>query len=144
MHNKPLYDNIDKEIVKGKNNYVIDNRINKVNYDKFFNESYELFRLELSNYLNKNSEIRDKIHNIVNTTKTISNEEKINKIKLVLYRLIDKDLYRKYKLLSNVDDDIELSEDYDISMSENTESMSESDSMSDSTQMGGANTSKKL
>ena len=116
IQNKPLYDTIDKEIIKGKNNFVIDKRINEVNYDRYFNESYELFRLELSNYLNKNKEIRDKVLSIVDVkeNKHLDDKTKINKIKLILYKLIDKELYKKYKQFASIDEDIELSEDYEI------------------------------
>lgn len=114
--NKPLYDDIDKEILKGKDNIMVDERINKVNYDKFFNESYELFRLELSTYLSKNMDVREKIMNIIDK-KTIEDIEKLNKIKLLLYNLIDKDLYRKYKsLLTDLNDEIE---DVNLSESDN-------------------------
>ncbi len=126
IYNKPLYDTSDKETEKGKENLLIDDRINKVNYDKYFNESYELFRLELSNYLGKNPEIREKIINIVDNKKPIEEKEKVNKIKLLLYRLIDKDLYKKYKMLSETnDDDIQLSADYELH--ENAEDIAEED-----------------
>ncbi len=124
IQNKPLFDNIDKEIIKGKDNLLLDDRIEKVNYDKFFNESYELFRLELSNYLHKNSEIRNKIINIIDAKDNkLTDKDKLNKIKLLLYRLIDKDLYKKYKISINLEDDIELSEEYNevYNLEENSE-----------------------
>jgi len=125
IQNKPLFEKIDKEISKGKDNFVIDKRITDVNYDRYFNESYELFRLELSSYLNKNKEIRDKILLLVDTkeskNKNIDDKSKINKIKLILYKLIDKDLYRKFKELSSIDEEVELSEDYEIGENSSSE-----------------------
>lgn len=104
IENKPLYDTIDKEIEKGKNNFVIDKRIEEVNYDKFYDESYELFRLEFSSYINReeNIELRSKLESILTDT-TTEKDNKIHKIKLFIYKLIDKDLYDKYKELVNKD-----------------------------------------
>ena len=118
LENKPLYDKLDKEILKGKNNYTIDKRITEVNYDRYLDESYELFRLELSNYLNKNQEIREKILNIIDKDKKHDNKTKLIKIKLLLYKLIDNDLYKKYKAISEISDDIVLSQDYEINNSQ--------------------------
>lgn len=104
IENKPLYDKIDKEIGKGKDNYVIDERIGEVNYDKYYNESYELFRLEFSDYINReeNITLRSKLEEILTDTTTEKND-KIHKIRLFIYRLIDKDLYDKYKSLISRD-----------------------------------------
>jgi len=113
--NKSLFDELDKEIAKGKSNYIIDKRILEVNHDKYQTEAYELFRLELSNYLNNNKEIKEKVFDIVsNKEKKIDNKAKLNKIKLLLYRLIDNDLYKKYKNTDFDMKDIELSEDYEF------------------------------
>ena len=66
--------------------------------DEFLNESYELFRLEFSTYLNKleNNSLKEKIIKIINSTK-LSYEEKIDNIRLILYKLVDLELYNKYK-----------------------------------------------
>ena len=50
---KPLNDKIDAEILKGNTNYKVDDRIVAVNRNIFIEESYQLFRLEFSNYINK-------------------------------------------------------------------------------------------
>ena len=48
-----LEHSLDDEILKRKVNLKTDIRVNSVNMDEFLTESYELFRLELSNYINK-------------------------------------------------------------------------------------------
>ena len=101
IENKPLYDKIDKEIAKGSGNYVIDERIRSVNYDKYYNESYELFRFEFSDYITRpnNVTLKDKVNQILTLP---DKKEKSIKIKLLIYKLIDKSLYQKYKSLINV------------------------------------------
>jgi hypothetical protein len=52
--NRPLYHELDQKLMNyDKNNFeVIDERIRNVNKDKYKNESFELFRFELSNLIN--------------------------------------------------------------------------------------------
>ena len=102
--NKPLFDKIDREIAKGKSNYIIDDRILSVNYDEYYNESYELFRLELSEYINlpTNISIKEKLQNIINNT-AFSKKDKLDKIKLIIYKIADKDLYKTYKNMNKED-----------------------------------------
>ncbi len=94
--NKPLFDKIDEEIIKGKNNIVVDDRIKSVKYDEYYNESYELFRMEFSEYINKNISIKDFIVTLIKNN-TIDKDIKIGKIRLLIYKLIDDDLYNTYK-----------------------------------------------
>lgn len=91
---EPLYDKIDKEIKKGRSNYKIDKRITEVNYDKYFNESYQLFRLHLSEFINQEDmkHIRSKIVKIIENKKE-DKKNKINEIKKLLYKLSSKELY---------------------------------------------------
>ena len=94
IENKPLFDKIDKEIDKGRHNFKIDKRLHDVNYDKYYNESYQLFRLELSEFINKNENdaIRKKLIKIIDDKK-ISKIDKRVEIKRILFKLADKDLY---------------------------------------------------
>lgn len=105
---KPLTDNIDEEIYKGQNNYKIDERIIKINENMFIEEGYQLFRLEFSNYINKqeNQNFKTKLAKIMNST--ISKNDKTNKIRLLIYKIIDKQLYEKYLELvkSNVNTNV--------------------------------------
>ncbi len=96
--NQPILDKIDNEIIKRKFNTKADKRVLDVNMDEFLSESYELFRLEFSSYLNKleNNSLKEKITKIINSTK-LSYEEKVDNIRLILYKLVDKELYQKYK-----------------------------------------------
>ena len=52
--NRPLYHELDQKLVNyNKDNLqIIDERIKNVNYNKYKNESYQLFKFELSNILN--------------------------------------------------------------------------------------------
>jgi hypothetical protein len=98
--NKPFVDKVDAEILKGKENHVIDERIKEVNFDKYKDESYELFRLEFSSYINKNenSSIKRKLENVM-IDGNLSKKTKSDKIKLLIYRLFDKSLYSQYKTI---------------------------------------------
>ena len=98
IENKPLYDKIDKEIEKGKENYVVDRRIEDVNWDKYHNESYELFRLEFSDYINReeNRALRSRLDEVMLDPR-MEKADKIHRIRLFLYKLIDRELYDKYR-----------------------------------------------
>lgn len=95
---KPFFDKVDAEILKGRSNFIIDERINQVNLDKYENESYELFRLEFSNYINKpeNSPVKNKLEHIM-VDENLNKRQKVDKIKLLIYKLFDKDLHSLYK-----------------------------------------------
>ncbi len=98
IENKPLFDKIDEEINKGLDNIVVDERIKKINYDSFYTESYELFRLELSNYLADpdNENVKTKLLRIM-SDKKLSKNDKIYRIQEFLYRIIDKKLFELFK-----------------------------------------------
>jgi hypothetical protein len=93
MEYKQLFDKVDIEISKGKDNYVIDDRINSVNYNKFFNESYELFRLHLSEYLDNpiHNHIKKKIEKIISND-DLTKKIKRDRIRLILFKIINKAL----------------------------------------------------
>jgi hypothetical protein len=124
IENKSLYDKIDEEILKEDKKKVIDNRITEVNYNKYFIESYQLFRLEFSDYINRKDYIiiRSKIEKIMTNIKLIR-KDKLNKIKLLVYRIVDKNLYNLYKKLlgekSNIDDDLDDEKEYIINRIKN-------------------------
>jgi len=100
--NKPLTDKIDRELLKGRSNYIIDDRITSVNLDKYESESYELFRLEFSTFINQpeNVSIKSKIEeNIIDMS--IDKHERSNRIKLIIYKLIDDELYDIFRASVN-------------------------------------------
>lgn len=98
--NKPLFDKIDKEIEKGRDNIVIDKRIEKVTNDNYLSESYQLFRLEFSEYLSKNENIKKKIGSIIKDPK-LNKVTKRHNIKNMIYKLSDKELYGLFEKLSS-------------------------------------------
>jgi len=90
---KSIYDIIDKELI----NYdfktqFIDNRILEVNKHIFYEEGYDLFRLELAYYLNNQHILRNKIIQLLNN-QNIEKIDKKKKIKKILYKIINKQLY---------------------------------------------------
>ena len=92
----PQIEEIDENIESGE--ITIDARIKNVNLWKYETEGYELFRLEFSNFINneENKNIKTKFLNIINDT-DLSKKEKTVRIKLILYKLIDNDLFDRYK-----------------------------------------------
>lgn len=101
--NKPLYDKIDIEIAKGKDNQVIDSRILQVNENEYDDESYELFKLELSDYINKpnNIKLKESLENIINNEK-LPKVDKMTELQSILYKLVDNDLYNIFKKSANL------------------------------------------
>ena len=99
---KPLTHKIDKEISKGPTNYKIDDRITKVNENLFIEESYQLFRLEFSSYITKteNEQKKKQFEKIMNSS--LAKGAKVEKIRLLLYKLIDNTLYEKYSKITTV------------------------------------------
>jgi hypothetical protein len=94
---KPLTDKIDKEIMKGTANYQVDERMVRVSESIFEEESFQLFRLEFSNYISKeeNSYQRRRLNKIMQSRKLTKNQ-KIDKIRLLIYKIIDSKLHKKY------------------------------------------------
>ena len=124
--NQPLVDKIDNDIIKRKTNIKIDERVEKVNADLFYTESYELFRLEFSNYLNKfeNQSLKNKIIKIVENKKYTIND-KTDNIRLILYRLVDKQLFEKYKKIiekrnTQIDEETNIEVDENAASEEDT------------------------
>lgn len=103
---KPLTDTIDNEIAKGNKNIKIDARITQVNENIFIEESYQLFRLEFSNYINKieNEYYKGRFEKLMNNT-NLDKVSKINKIRLLLYRIINKSMTEKYIESMNMQND---------------------------------------
>lgn len=110
--NKPLTDKVDTEILKGKSNFIPDNRITQVVLDQYKTESYELFRLEFSEYINRqeNIPLKAKIETVI-INEDLKKQDKVEKLKLLIFRVVDKDLYYTFKNLltkkfGNIDDEI--------------------------------------
>lgn len=90
---RQLFDKVDIEISKHSIN-KIDERIEAINYDKYYNESYELFRLHLSEFINDpdNSNLKAKIERII-IDKSMKKKDRRIELQKLLFRLIDKNLY---------------------------------------------------
>ena len=93
---KSIYDIIDKEIINyDPTNINIDKRIIGANTNKYIQEGYELFRLELAYYLKDQTKLREKIIKLI-ARPNYDKNQKVNDIKKILYKLINKDLYEYY------------------------------------------------
>ncbi len=105
LESKSIYDNIDNKLLNDKQS--IDKRVLDVNHDKYINEGYELFRLELAYYLKDQPKLRDRIIRLINKT-NIDATTKKSFIKRILYKIINKQLYDLYmdneNNMSNNDD----------------------------------------
>ncbi len=110
-------DIIDKYIVN--KNKDIDERIESNKKQEYEAESYQLFRLELSQYLNINTKLKDKIIKILENKKLKSREMK-NLLKPLLFKYINKDLYELVqtggddKYMINIDEEKLKFTDYNI------------------------------
>jgi len=101
IESRSLYDIIDHEIEKGPSNIMIDNRIIKTNENKFDSEHYELFRFELSNYLNLYISIKNKIIKIIESRES----NKIENIKSILLKITSDTLFSTFnEILKNSDE----------------------------------------
>ena len=112
--NKPLYDKIDKDIQSvnmGKNNKT-DDRISVMGNERYTKESYELFRMEFSEFINKdeNAFLKKKFESYM-TSKKMNFHEKIIKIRVLLYKLIDKTLLPTYEKIIKSSEKIDMFDD---------------------------------
>jgi hypothetical protein len=92
VENRPLNELIDVEITKGPNNKVLDDRTLEIARDTYIDESYELFRMELSNYLRKDGKLLEKIKKVLNE-KGLNKADKQVAVKKQLYKISDRALY---------------------------------------------------
>lgn len=91
---KPLDETIDNELIKGRNNIHIDNRLTSVKKSLYDLEGYELFRLELSTFIASNLKLKTALSEIISNKE--SNLTKVNMIKAILFKLIDDSLYKAF------------------------------------------------
>jgi len=85
---QPLTETIDESIEAYNKNpiKIIDDRFIRVKQHLFKNESYNIFRLELSLFLENNNDIKENIINIVKSSKININDKK-NEIRKILFKL---------------------------------------------------------
>jgi hypothetical protein len=94
---QPLEETINKEIINWDGNIIFDDRLKKVKQHNYMNESYNLFRLEISLYLNNNNDIKENIINIVKNNKININNKK-QELRKILFKIIDTKLLNEYKI----------------------------------------------
>lgn len=96
LDNKPLYDKIDDQIT-GDKRITVDDRIHNVKKDEYEMEGYQLFRLEFSDFINREEAayLRKRLIKIINNKK-MEKLEKRDKIRAILYKIVDSDLYNLY------------------------------------------------
>jgi hypothetical protein len=94
---QPLEETINQEIINYNNEIIYDNRAESVKLHNYKTESYNLYRLELCFYLSNNTDIKDKIINIVRNVK-LSTKNKKYELRKILFGIIDQKLLDEYKL----------------------------------------------
>ena len=94
-----LTEQIDDNI--NNNNIINDDRLVNVKERLFRNEGYNLFRLELSFFINKNYEIKDKIINIVHSN--ISKSLKKKELLLILNDITNKKIKKNNRYITFID-----------------------------------------
>lgn len=101
VQNKPNDNMIDKEILKGRDNIVIDNRVYAVSQNKYETELYQLFRYHLSYYLNyvpNGLKYKARLEHIIANPKITKREKKLE-TKRLLYQMSNSDLARTFNEL---------------------------------------------
>ena len=78
--NRKEDDIIDREILKGADNIIVDDRILKVNKVEYTEESYARFRLELSEYLFNNQKLNKELDEICSTYDVSKTKNFLSKI----------------------------------------------------------------
>ena len=79
--NRKEDDIIDREILKGPENMIIDDRVLKVNKIEYIEESYARLRLELSEFLHNNIKLQNELD-------TACNDMNVNKTKSLLTSIL--------------------------------------------------------
>lgn len=96
---KPLEESIDNEIMNYDNTVIYDERSKRVKEHNYMNESYNLYRLELSLYLSNNDDIKESVINIVQNKK-IPVATKKDELRSILFQIIDPKLAAEYKIIT--------------------------------------------
>jgi hypothetical protein len=91
---------VDREILKGPNNIIIDDRIMKVNKVEYMEESYQRLRLELSEYLDNNIKLKDELNQALSYNVKKTREFYYNVIVLKLMNLISIFILKSYIIIN--------------------------------------------
>lgn len=97
---KQYYKNIDSVIKKYPNvEYIPDDRVSYIEYNKYKDIVYQYFRYGISKYLSKNKKLKEELIKIVN-----SKPDTIKDIRYIIYSLIDnQQLHKFYKEMERKD-----------------------------------------
>jgi hypothetical protein len=93
---QPLEQTINMEIINYNNIEIYDRRKQSVMEHNYKNESYNLFRLELSMYLNEDLDIKEKIIKIVRSE--LDRNDKKHELRKILFQIVNSKLASEYKL----------------------------------------------
>jgi hypothetical protein len=85
-----LYDKIDNEIIQQSPTPVYDERIMQVNLHNYTTEGYQLFRLELSNFLKNNPDKKQTLAKLVEKRDDLA-------IRQFLYSITNKDIEKEFR-----------------------------------------------
>jgi len=107
----PLEETINKEIINYNNEVIYDLKSINVKEHTYNNEGYNLYKLELSLFLNNNELIKNKIIDIVRNSDDNINDKK-HKLRKILFFIIDNKLFDKYKSVTNDDEKNKIKIDY--------------------------------
>jgi hypothetical protein len=96
----PLYDLVDIEIIN--NNFVIDSKTIESNKTYYEEEAYQIFRLELSDYLLNNDTIKKKIMKVMDLE--MDNQDKRKILRGLVFSLVNNKLGGEYEKYFGVKD----------------------------------------
>ena len=94
---QPLEETINQEIINWDKQYIYDVRNQSVKEHNYMNESYNLYRLELSLFLDKNIDTKEKIIGIIRNSK-LNIKDKKHELRKILFQIINPKLNSQYKL----------------------------------------------
>ena len=98
---QPLEEMIDIEIINYNNEAIIDDRLINVKKHNYNNESYNLYKLELSLFLEENDKIKQNIINIVRSDK--NKEKKKDEIRKILLSLLSAKPNKHFGIINNIE-----------------------------------------
>lgn len=101
LDNEPVFDKVDKALLD-KSKTKPDERELRVRERAYMDEAYNLFRYEISEFLAKddNHHLRTKLVKAIANMK-ITKRERVDNIRMIIYKLIDRELYDLYDKMSN-------------------------------------------
>jgi len=103
-----LHDKIDNLL--GKKTLIIDERVDKIGYNNYINEGYELFKYEFSEFITKTLKPAEKIKKIIMGKE--NNENKLLHVQRILFKLLNKKLHNLFTELYGKKKDSDITNKY--------------------------------